>query len=59
MQPGTLRPALGCTRLGSALAVVNKAGTDSPTWTIVGMPALGELLPFPMHRSRPREAGTA
>jgi uncharacterized protein len=51
--PGALRLALGCTLLGSALAVMNKAGADFPTWTIVGMPALVGLLAFAMYRSRP------
>jgi hypothetical protein len=37
--------------LGSALAVMNKAGADFPTWTIVGMPALVGLLTFVMLRA--------
>ena len=57
--PGALRLALGCTLLGSALAMMNKAGADLPTWTIVGMPALVGLLAFATHRSRPPDARTA
>jgi hypothetical protein len=57
--PGALRLALGCTLLGSALAMMNKAGADFPTWTIVGMPALVGLLAFATHRSRPPDARTA
>lgn len=57
--PGALRLAFGCTLLGSAMAVMSKAGADFPTWTIVGMPAFVALLAFAMHRTRPPEAGTA
>ena len=42
----TLRLALGCTLLGSALAVMTKAGVDFPTWTIIAIPALVGLLAF-------------
>ena len=54
-----LRLALGCTLLGSALAVMTKAGVDFPTWTIIAIPALVGLLAFVMHRPRRPEAGTA
>jgi uncharacterized protein len=54
-----LRLALGCTLLGSALAVMTKAGVDFPTWTIIAIPALVGLLTFLMHRPRRPEAGTA
>jgi uncharacterized membrane protein YfcA len=57
--PRALRLALGCTLLGSALAVMSKAGADFPTWTMVGMPALVGLLAFVMHRSRSPEARPA
>jgi uncharacterized membrane protein YfcA len=56
---GALRVALGCTLLAAALAVMNKAGTDLPAWTIVGIPALVGLLGFAVHRPRRPEAGTA
>lgn len=56
---GALRLALGCTLLGSALAVMRKAGADFPAWTIVGMPALVGIVALAMHRSRPPEAETA
>jgi uncharacterized protein len=57
--PGALRLALGCTLLGSALAMMNTAGADFPTWTIVGMPALVGLLAFATHRSRAPDVRTA
>ena len=43
-----LRPVLGCVLLGSALGVLSKAGTNVPTWTIVG--AIATVL----HRAQAR-----
>ncbi len=54
-----LRLALGCTLLGSALAVMTKAGVAFPTWTIIAIPALVGLLAAVMHRPQRPQAGTA
>jgi uncharacterized membrane protein YfcA len=55
----TLRLALGCTLLGSALAVMTKAGVDVPTWTIIAIPALVGVLTVVVQRPRRPESGTA
>lgn len=57
--PRALRLALGCTLLGSAMAVLIKAGVAFPAWTIVAIPALVGLLAFVVHRPRRAEAETA
>lgn len=55
-----LRPALGCVLLGSALAVMNKAGISVPVAAIVGIPLAAGLLAFLVQRFRPTpEVATA
>jgi uncharacterized protein len=46
--------AITKTVLGSALGVVNKAGAEIPTWTIVAVPALVGLGVFAVYRLRSR-----
>lgn len=48
-----LRPALGCVLLGSALAVLNKAGITVPITAIIGIPLAAGVLAFVLHRLRP------
>lgn len=47
-----LRPALGCVLLGSALAVLSKAGAAIPVVAIVGAPVAVGLLAVVLHRAR-------
>ncbi|MBJ7331833.1 MAG: sulfite exporter TauE/SafE family protein [Solirubrobacteraceae bacterium] len=53
-----LRPALGCVLLGSALAVLNKAGVDVPVAVIIGAPLAAGALAFVIHRLRPTPTTT-
>ena len=55
---GALRPALGCVLLGSALAVLAKAGVALPAWAILGPPVAAGALAWAVHRTR-AEAATA
>lgn len=48
-----LRPALGCVLLGSALAVMTKAGIDIPVTAIVGAPLAVGLFAAVLYRVRP------
>jgi uncharacterized membrane protein YfcA len=47
---GFLRPALGCTLLGSALGVLTKAGVDLSAWAIVGIPLAVGAATWLVHR---------
>jgi uncharacterized protein len=51
---GALRVALGAVMLGSALAVLNKAGVPLPVGVILGAPLAVGVLAFAQHRVRPR-----
>jgi uncharacterized protein len=51
-----LRPALGCVLLGSALAVLTKAGVELPAWAIVGPPLLAGAVAYTLYRMRVRMA---
>lgn len=48
-----LRPVLGCVLLGSALAVMSKAGVDIPVTAIVGVPLAVGFFAAVMYRIRP------
>lgn len=50
----TLRPALGCVLLASALGILKKAGTDVPAVAIVGVPAAVGVLAAVILRVRLR-----
>jgi uncharacterized membrane protein YfcA len=52
-----LRPTLGAVLLGSALAVVSKAGLYIPVGVIFGAPATAGLLAVLSHRMRPARVG--
>lgn len=58
-----LRPVLGCVLLGSALAVMSKAGIELPVAVIVGVPLSAGALAWTLHklrtRTQPREAVAA
>lgn len=47
-----LRAGLGCVLLGSALAVLDKAGTEVPVVAILGVPLAVGLLAVGVHRNR-------
>jgi uncharacterized membrane protein YfcA len=49
-----LRPALGCVLLASALAVLDKAGVEMPSWAIFVAPVAAGLVATIIHRSRTR-----
>lgn len=51
-----LRPALGCVLLGTALAVLSKAGVEVPAAVILGVPLVAGTLAFAVHRIRREEA---
>jgi uncharacterized protein len=51
-----LRPGLGCVLLGSALAVLTKAGVELPAWAIVGPPLLAGAVAYTLSRMRVRMA---
>lgn len=48
-----LRPVLGCVLLGSALAVMSKAGVDVPVAAIVGIPLAVGIFAAIVYRVRP------
>ncbi len=48
-----LRPVLGCVLLGSALAVMSKAGVDVPVTAIVGIPVAVGIFAAVIYRVRP------
>ena len=48
----TLRPALGCVLLASALGVLTKAGVDVPAVVILGVPLTAGVVAYVLHRTR-------
>jgi uncharacterized membrane protein YfcA len=50
----SLRPALGCVLLGSAMGVLSKAGVSMPGWVIVAVPLAAGATAVLVHRARVR-----